>query len=64
MEKRYQSFTTARRLLAKIFERFRVPLNVEANQKLSIQLRVCNVIKYWVEHHYVDFNHHMTQVIN
>ncbi len=63
MPKTYQSFTTSRKLLWKIFERFRVPPHIDPKLKSSIQLRVCNVIKYWVEHHYVDFNHQMTQEI-
>lgn len=29
----------------------------------QIQLKVCNVLKYWMENYYQDFNHELTQLV-
>ncbi|KAF2074459.1 hypothetical protein CYY_004241 [Polysphondylium violaceum] len=60
----YSSYTTAATLLKKLFERFQVPEGIiDEKEKLSIQLRVGNVIKYWVEHHYEDFCYESTKLM-
>jgi hypothetical protein len=58
----YQSFATPEKLLSKLRERYEVPGAPEgddderwAEVKKTIQLRVCNVIKKWVEQSYEDF---------
>lgn len=58
----YRSFTTPEILLKKIIERYHVPRPVNAafedferNIKRPIQLRVCNVLKQWIEKHSSDF---------
>ena len=57
----YRSFTTPEILLKKIIERYHVPRPVNAafedferNIKRPIQLRVCNVLKQWIEKVSVD----------
>ncbi|GAM23651.1 hypothetical protein SAMD00019534_068260 [Acytostelium subglobosum LB1] len=52
----HPSFTVTRDLLEKLLERFRVPSEVPQKERMAIQLRVANVIKYWVEHHSEDFD--------
>eukprot|EP01156_Anaeramoeba_ignava_P002039 Anaeramoba_ignava/a217381_69.p1 GENE.a217381_69~~a217381_69.p1 ORF type:complete len:764 (-),score=277.08 a217381_69:108-2399(-) len=57
----YQSFTTPKMLLRKLIQRWHVPKSknmadeIFRPKKRSIQLRVCNVIKNWIEKHYSDF---------
>jgi hypothetical protein len=58
----YRSFTTPEIFLKKMIERYHVPRPVntayedfERNIKRPIQLRVCNVIKQWIEKHSSDF---------
>ncbi|EGC33639.1 hypothetical protein DICPUDRAFT_48828 [Dictyostelium purpureum] len=59
----YSSYTTTSTLLKKLFERFQVPQHIDEKERLSAQLRVANVIKYWVEHHYEDFCHESTKLM-
>ncbi|KAN0023643.1 hypothetical protein ACTFIV_008030 [Dictyostelium citrinum] len=59
----YSSYTTTATLLKKLFERFQVPNHIDERERLSAQLRVANVIKYWVEHHYEDFCHESTKLM-
>eukprot|EP01132_Coremiostelium_polycephalum_P009381 gene9381-11523_t len=59
----YTSYTNSTTLLKKLFERFQVPPGIDEKERLSIQLRVCNVIKYWVEHHYEDFGYESTKLM-
>ena len=45
----YRSFTTPDFLLHKLIERYNVPDRLEADQKQLVQMRVCVVMKLWVE---------------
>ncbi|KNC98322.1 uncharacterized protein SPPG_06715 [Spizellomyces punctatus DAOM BR117] len=57
----YQSFTTGAILLRKLIERYHAPRSRKAtfasydHFRLTIQLRVCNVILQWVKRHPADF---------
>ncbi|PRP86068.1 aimless RasGEF [Planoprotostelium fungivorum] len=58
----YQSFTTPKKLFDKLVERYHVPMSFEAdspnrNESIKrIRLRVCSVIKKWLEEYSTDFN--------
>ncbi|KAJ6237264.1 guanine nucleotide exchange factor [Anaeramoeba flamelloides] len=61
----YQSFTTPGKLLYKLFQRYDVPktlLSKFPNEKefenftRIIQLKTINVLKNWIERHFLDFN--------
>eukprot|EP00698_Gefionella_okellyi_P013172 TRINITY_DN3592_c0_g2_i1.p1 TRINITY_DN3592_c0_g2~~TRINITY_DN3592_c0_g2_i1.p1 ORF type:complete len:494 (+),score=108.16 TRINITY_DN3592_c0_g2_i1:60-1541(+) len=56
----YRSFTSAERLLSKLIQRFDVPAS-HADQKLPIQLRVINAIRYWVEFYWFDWTPKLQQ---
>ncbi len=46
----YQSFTTPAKLFEKLLQRYNVRRDrVDAGRVKAIQLRVCVVLKYWVE---------------
>ncbi|KAJ5078285.1 ras guanine nucleotide exchange factor i-related [Anaeramoeba ignava] len=57
----YQSFTTPKKLLKKLIERWHVPNSTELTEekynmkKRGIQIRICNVAKNWLEKHHEDF---------
>jgi hypothetical protein len=51
----FRSFTTPAILLKKLVERFRVPQNKDEDI-VTIHLRICNVLKHWVENYYEDFS--------
>ena len=51
----YLSFTTSENLLNKIMERYHVPSTISQEEKIQIQLRVCIVIKYWIDTKMKDF---------
>lgn len=55
----YQSFTTPEKLLSKLIERFNIPPELEGTRGTTIQLRVCNVIKKWIEEYYADFDQNL-----
>jgi len=69
----YPSFTTPQILLRKLLERYHVPISpMENNAEFEsfrktvvrpIQLRVCSVLKHWMETHWQDFDHELTQEI-
>eukprot|EP01105_Mastigella_eilhardi_P020099 TRINITY_DN4769_c0_g1_i2.p1 TRINITY_DN4769_c0_g1~~TRINITY_DN4769_c0_g1_i2.p1 ORF type:complete len:848 (+),score=226.97 TRINITY_DN4769_c0_g1_i2:245-2545(+) len=57
----YQSFTTPEKLLQKLIQRFNVPSNFKGGDNGSqvagvIRLRVCNVVKKWIEEYSSDFD--------
>ena len=52
----YQSFATPERLLEKLCERFAVPARVPAAEAHNVQMRVCKVMKKWMETYPADFD--------
>ncbi|KAJ3437416.1 ras guanine nucleotide exchange factor i-related [Anaeramoeba flamelloides] len=66
----YQSFTSPKTLLTKLFQRYHVPKRNELNEddfikkKKCIQIRVCNVIKLWVLSNWKDFSSSMQKELN
>ena len=45
----YQSFTTPTQLFTKLKQRFTYPPSIQVQRGASIQMRVCVVLKYWVQ---------------
>ena len=45
----YQSFTTPTQLFLKLKQRFSYPPSIQVQRGASIQMRVCVVLKYWVQ---------------
>eukprot|EP00003_Mantamonas_plastica_P006180 TRINITY_DN1500_c2_g1_i2.p1 TRINITY_DN1500_c2_g1~~TRINITY_DN1500_c2_g1_i2.p1 ORF type:complete len:341 (-),score=105.89 TRINITY_DN1500_c2_g1_i2:76-1098(-) len=67
----YQSFTTPEKLLTKLIQRYHVRMvegmdedEFKNGMQRPIQLRVCNVLKNWIERHFGDFNEKMISTIN
>jgi len=53
----YQSFTDPATLLAKLKERFKdIPEDISASERSQVELRVCVVLKYWIETRVFDFD--------
>ncbi|KAJ6254674.1 ras guanine nucleotide exchange factor i-related [Anaeramoeba flamelloides] len=61
----YQSFTTPGKLLYKLFQRYDVPKSLQSkfpnekefeNFKRIIQIKTVNLLKLWIERHFLDFN--------
>ena len=52
----YQSFATPEKLMQKLCERFDVPESVPENVRTNIQMRVCKVLKKWIETYPNDFD--------
>lgn len=60
----YQSFTTPAKLFDKLLQRYNVRTDrVDASRLKAIQLRVCVVLKYWVENQFFDFDEELIQQI-
>ncbi|KAJ3445578.1 ras guanine nucleotide exchange factor i-related [Anaeramoeba flamelloides] len=64
-----QSFTTPRKLLRKLLQRYNVPrgnLTLEKYQekKQKIQIKVCNVLISWIKDYFSDFNESLINEIN
>ena len=67
----YLAFTTPEKLLEKLVQRYHAPVpNFPSSEEeeqwrsttlRTIQLRVCNTMKYWMDNHYQDFNHDLTE---
>ncbi|KAJ3424532.1 ras guanine nucleotide exchange factor i-related [Anaeramoeba flamelloides] len=54
----YQSFTTPKKLLTKLIQRFNIPSEKEEiykGRKKIIRLRVCNFLKFWIADYFEDF---------
>lgn len=56
----YQSFTKAETLLAKLVQRYQLPVKpppgqVAAEYQKLVQLRVCNTIRQWINEYFDDF---------
>jgi len=52
----YQSFATPEKLMQKLCERFDVPEGKPENVRTNIQMRVCKVLKKWIETYPNDFD--------
>ena len=52
----HRSFVTSEQLLAKLIRRFAIPPHVEEKEGMAIQLRVCVVLKYWIQNQFHDFD--------
>lgn len=59
----YRSFTSPERLLNKLIQRYAVPAS-HAREKTPIQLRVVNVIRFWIENYYFDWTVKLQQQLN
>eukprot|EP01114_Cavostelium_apophysatum_P014905 TRINITY_DN3971_c0_g1_i2.p1 TRINITY_DN3971_c0_g1~~TRINITY_DN3971_c0_g1_i2.p1 ORF type:complete len:622 (-),score=142.26 TRINITY_DN3971_c0_g1_i2:1171-3003(-) len=51
----YQSFATPRVFLEKLIDRYHVPKTYSKEQAKNIQLKICNVLKNWIELSSSDF---------
>lgn len=62
----YQSFTTPKKLLSKLIQRYLIPVRANLDEKSiqTIQLRVCNVIQKWIELSFFDFDEESTKMLN
>ncbi|KAF2074781.1 hypothetical protein CYY_003927 [Polysphondylium violaceum] len=52
----YQSFCTPEILMSKLIQRYNVPSSVSESSTRTIQIRVINVLKKWVDEYSSDFN--------
>ena len=53
----YRAFTTPWKLLHKLKQRFEdIPDAISDGERSQIELRVCIVLKYWIETKYMDFD--------
>ncbi|EFA76205.1 Ras guanine nucleotide exchange factor [Heterostelium album PN500] len=52
----YLSFTSARKLLEKLIQRYTVPDDKDQSFKIKVQVRVASFMKTWVERNYADFD--------
>ena len=60
----YRSFTSPEQLLAKLIRRFQVPPHIGNKDALAIQLRVCVVLKYWIQNQFHDFDTPLIDEVN
>lgn len=59
----YQSFTTPKTLLKKLVDRFHVPQSIPQTDKVVIQMRICTLIKHWVEMYFGDLGDILDSII-
>jgi len=52
----YQSFCSPEKLMNKLIQRYTVPSNLEDVAVKTIQIRVINVLKKWMDEYYSDFD--------
>jgi hypothetical protein len=60
----YESFTTGDVLIKKLMERFKVPSDVPDSERKLIQMRVCTVLKHWIDMQYYDLGDVMATIVN
>lgn len=59
----YRSFTTPEVLFNKLFRRFQVPPEISEKDANAIQLRVCVVLKYWLQNQFHDFDDYLVDQV-
>ncbi|KAF2069090.1 hypothetical protein CYY_009588 [Polysphondylium violaceum] len=52
----YQSFCSPEKLMNKLIQRYNVPSNLDEVAVKTIQIRVINVLKKWMDEYYSDFD--------
>ncbi|EGC38002.1 aimless RasGEF [Dictyostelium purpureum] len=57
----YQSFCTPEKLMSKLQQRYNVPQGTDEKSARTIQIRVVNVLKTWIDNYYSDFDDKLIQ---
>ena len=60
----YRSFTTPQRILEKLKQRFNAPSKIANNDREFLHLRVGEVLLYWVENQFIDFDDNLVSSLN
>eukprot|EP00026_Physarum_polycephalum_P001130 Phypoly_transcript_01131.p1 GENE.Phypoly_transcript_01131~~Phypoly_transcript_01131.p1 ORF type:complete len:1170 (+),score=184.24 Phypoly_transcript_01131:39-3548(+) len=60
----YQSFTTPWKVLEKLMQRYTAKGKIDEKRVPPIQLRVCVVLKYWIENQCADFDSTLIKALN